>query len=339
MLHRDGRRWTSSTLNRWSGPFFAALIVVSLLLAYQTRNRPNIDGGESDAFRLDSTDGDDAEDGDDPGDALASPTSQASPTSAETVSDGTGAEGSAATFGTAEGAERASGTIAVGPPTTSDDPAGTSSTRTSGPTSTRPGDATSSTTGRPSTTTQPTTTEPTTTEPSTTSTSSPTTSSTTTAPPPPLALANGSFERVDVAPASFRIVASIPGWQSSTGEFEVWAAEHRSITPASGDRFLELNANSPGSISQDFATTPGTTIRWQFAHRGRTGTETVELHLGPSGGQLSSMVVASTGQAWKRYSGTYTVPPGQTATRIRLSSRSAGSTGNLIDDVSVQLAS
>ncbi len=334
MLHRGGRRWTSSTLNRWSGPFFAALIAASLLLAYQTRNRPNIDGGESDAFRLDSTDGDDAEDGDDPGDALASPTSQASPTSAETVSDGTGAEGSAATFGTTEAAERPGITVTTDPTTIADGPARTSVTTTTGPTSTRVGssdDTASSTTGRPSTTTTPPTTEPT--------TEGPTTTSTTTAPPPPVALVNGDFERLDVAPASFRIVAAIPGWQSATGEFEVWSAAHRSISPASGDRFLELNANSPGSISQDFATTPGTTIRWQFSHRGRTGTETVELQIGPSGGPLTSMVVASTGQAWKRYSGTYTVPAGQTATRIRLSSRSAGSTGNLIDDVSVQLAS
>lgn len=335
MMERQGRRWTSNALSRWSAPFFAALIAASLVLAYQSRNRPETDSDRSEAFRLDSTDGNDI---DRAGDEVMGPTSAPRRTDTET-------DGPLATFGTSETTDRPGIKVTIGPTTTADGRTTTSQTATSGPTSTRAPTPTSEGTGSTRATTSSTTGRPTTTSTTTTTpTTRPTTSipapssSTTAAPPPPVSLVNGDFERLDVAPQSFRIVAAIPGWRSATGEFEVWSAAHQSIEPASGDRFLELNANSPGSISQDFATTPGSTIRWQFSHRGRVGTETVELELGPPGGPLSSMVVASTGQAWRRYSGSYTVPAGQTTTRLAVTSRSPGSAGNLIDGVSVQLA-
>jgi len=333
-MERHGRRWSSSALNRWSAPFFAALIAASLLLAYQTRNRPDSDSQRTEAFRLDSTDND----LDQPADGSENPASPSQTTGANTGGPLTTEDGaSPATFGTTDANDRPGLTVTIDPSTTVTTAVSTS-TSTSTSTTAGVGDSrqtTTSTTAKPSTTTTTTTTTTATT--TTTTTRRP--STTTTSPPPPVALVNGDFERLDVSPASFRIVATIPGWRSTTGEFEVWSAAHRSIDPASGDRFLELNANSPGSIFQDFTTTPGSTIRWQFSHRGRAGTETVELELGRPGRPLDSMVVASTGQAWKRYSGSYTVPAGQTTTRLTLTSRSPGSAGNLLDGISVQLAS
>jgi hypothetical protein len=135
------------------------------------------------------------------------------------------------------------------------------------------------------------------------------------------------------------MLASIPGWVSSTGEVEVWASGHSSVEAAAGSHFVELNANRPSTLHQDFATTPGTTIQWQYSHRGRSGVETVELLLGPPGGQLTSVQVSATGRAWVRYQGTYQVPAGQTRTRIAIVSRTPGTVGNLVDQVSVRLVS
>lgn len=312
---------------RLFGLVIAVLIVASLVLAYQNRSgagssddADSIRAGSNDPPTVEPDTADEQEQEAAISDGGPSITAEPDPTDSAAATVGSD-DGEQATF-TSRTTERA---------TSTETSAGTVVVSTTRPSTTDPTTTlrtTTSSTERPSTTAAPTTTRPTTTAPPTT---------TTTTRPPPIALTNGGFDQATVPVGAFRIVSSTPGWVSSTGEFEIWGTGHNSIEAAGGSHFIELNANKPATLHQDFATTPGTTIQWQFSHRGRTGVETVELSLGPADGRLTSVQVAGTGQAWVRYQGTYRVPAGQTRTRIAIASRTPGPEGNLVDEISVSL--
>ena len=80
---------------------------------------------------------------------------------------------------------------------------------------------------------------------------------------------------------------------------------------------MELNANVPSSLYQEYCTKPGDVITWSVDHRGRAGTDVATVRIG---GDLASAAVQETMSdsrfAWGSYSGTYTVPAGQTTTII-----------------------
>ncbi|MEL6983608.1 MAG: hypothetical protein AAFO29_14370 [Actinomycetota bacterium] len=341
------------------GLIIAGLMIASLVLAYANRNTSGADDAAA-SIQAGSTDepeddtdgasdeepdgGEEQEDTELLSDGGPSTSSEPGPNDVDEADDPDD-EGSQATF-TTRTTERTPTTATTGSSST----ARVTTTRpsTSGPTTTvrttttTRGSTASSTTARPSTTVRPTTTAAPTTARPTTTTTRPTTTTTrptttTTQPPPPVALSNGGFDRSNVAAGAFQILSSIPGWTSSTGEFEIWGTGHNSVNAAAGSHLLELNANGPATLHQDFATTPGTTIRWQFSHRGRDGAETVELMIGAPGGRLTSVQTAATGRSWKRYQGTYTVPAGQTVTRLAIASRTPGRSGNLVDEFSVTL--
>lgn len=313
---------------RLFGLVIAVLIVASLVLAYQNRSgagssddADSIRAGSNDPPTVEPDTADEQEQEAAISDGGPSITAEPDPTDSAAATVGSD-DGEQATF-TSRTTERA---------TSTETSAGTVVVSTTRPSTTDPTTTlrtTTSSTERPSTTAAPTTT----TRPTTTA--APTT--TTTTRPPPIALTNGGFDQATVPVGAFRIVSSTPGWVSSTGEFEIWGTGHNSIEAAGGSHFIELNANKPATLHQDFATTPGTTIQWQFSHRGRNGVETVELSLGPADGRLTSVQVAGTGQAWVRYQGTYRVPAGQTRTRIAIASRTPGPEGNLVDEISVSL--
>ena len=133
------------------------------------------------------------------------------------------------------------------------------------------------------------------------------------------------------------------------------------VSPAAGTFFAELNADFLGTLYQDIATVPGTTLRWSLDHRGRrTGNQvdTMNLKIGPTGGTLvaqtpttrpansgsgismqdgrgSTATQTGGGSAggWGTYRGVYTVPAGQTTTRFSFESTDAGSGGNLLDNI------
>jgi uncharacterized repeat protein (TIGR01451 family) len=139
----------------------------------------------------------------------------------------------------------------------------------------------------------------------------------------------------------------IPGWQTtdSLGEIEIWQQPGPvpgSPVPADeGTQYAELNANSPSTLYQEIPTTPGQILYWGLSHRGRVGVDTMSLHLGPAGvtGPVIQTMSDGTG-AWGHYTGTYTVPPGQTVTRFAFTADSSDgglgslSVGNFLDDVS-----
>ena len=157
------------------------------------------------------------------------------------------------------------------------------------------------------------------------------------------AVVNGSFENPVIAANSFQQpnASTVPGWSTSATDnrMEIWRAPFQGVSVPNGSQFVEVNATQRASISQEFATTPGETIRWQLQHRGRTGVDVMEVRLGAPGTTLALQSTLSTGQSWRSYSGLYTVPAGQTTTRLSLNSISSAngnaSYGNFVDAVSV----
>ena len=100
-------------------------------------------------------------------------------------------------------------------------------------------------------------------------------------------------------------------------------------------QYHEQNANKAGTLYQDLPTIPGTTMRWHLKHRGRAGVDTMRVMIGARNGTLtqSEPNIATGNTAWQQYTGTYTVPAGQTTTRFAFQAVTAGSYGNFMDDV------
>ena len=168
------------------------------------------------------------------------------------------------------------------------------------------------------------------------------------------ALANGGFESPSV-PSGYAFVGSnnsaTPAagiaWDTTdpTKVDEIWHTGYNGVPSDTGTQFAELNANNVGTLSQDLATTPGFTLLWSLAHRGRNGTDTMTVSIGAPGGTLAVQPpsgqlipdIADGNTAWGHYHGAYTIPAGQTTTRFAFNSVSAAggnqSIGNFLDSV------
>jgi len=137
--------------------------------------------------------------------------------------------------------------------------------------------------------------------------------------------------------------------------------DSRGVNPSEGLYFAELNADQVGTLYQDIATLPGTTLRWSLDHRGRRTndtTDTMRLNIGPAGGTLvaqtpetrpassgsgtnmtdargssATQTGGGTAGGWGTYRGVYTVPAGQTTTRFSFEATDGGSQGNLLDNI------
>jgi uncharacterized repeat protein (TIGR01451 family) len=155
-------------------------------------------------------------------------------------------------------------------------------------------------------------------------------------------LTNGGFEEPVLSDGDRIGVhqSSVPGWSTTAGDgqIELW----RFPTPGadSGDQHAELNANVVSTLYQDVTTVPGQILKWELAHRGRSGTDVMQVQLGPPSGPLlqQGSNIADGTAAWGHYSGLYTVPAGQTTTRfafVSVSSVGGDSFGNFLDSVSL----
>jgi hypothetical protein len=153
-------------------------------------------------------------------------------------------------------------------------------------------------------------------------------------------LLNGSFEQ-PVIPAAWQLIdeAQVPGWltNASDNKIELVQSGTNGVAAFDGLQYNELNASSAAALYQDIATTPGSTILWGFAHRGRAGIDTVSLRLG-SPSSVAEQAKFNTGNAaWLAFTGTYAVPAGQTTTRVEffpLSTASGnGAVGNFLDGI------
>ncbi|MFD7495527.1 hypothetical protein ACFV8T_24435 [Streptomyces sp. NPDC059832] len=166
-------------------------------------------------------------------------------------------------------------------------------------------------------------------------------------PPAPLrvALANGSFEQpvvtgVEILPDSSQTQPKrVPGWLTTATDhmIELWRTGFNGVPAAEGAQFAELNANQVSTLYQDLPTTPGTKLYWRLYHRGRQGDDTMALDIGAPGSAVQQRRFTDGNTAWGHYTGTYTVPAGQTLTRFAFRSVSAAggnqSIGNFLDGI------
>ncbi|MEZ5596361.1 MAG: LamG domain-containing protein [Pseudomonadales bacterium] len=134
----------------------------------------------------------------------------------------------------------------------------------------------------------------------------------------------------------------VDGWSTygPSGLIEIWGNKPNPA-PYEGLQYAETQAKSMHAIYQDLPTVPGSTLRWSFAHRGRLGTDTIQVLLGPPGSATVQGTFATGPSKWKVYSGSYAVPAGQTVTRLELKPRVSGygssSVGNYVDAVEVSV--
>lgn len=161
-------------------------------------------------------------------------------------------------------------------------------------------------------------------------------------------LENPDFENPDIlakyGAAGNAIVneSDVLGWKTTATDnmIEIWRSGFLGVPAYSGNQFVELNANMVSALYNDANTIPGTTITFGFAHRGRQGTDVLELKIGPPGGPYISQGTYATGNAaWNYYTTSYVVPAGQTQTRFYFSAvSSAGGNpgiGNFLDNINV----
>lgn len=168
--------------------------------------------------------------------------------------------------------------------------------------------------------------------------------------------------------------SQVPGWSTNDprNEIEMWYTSPSNMagfaggqTAFEGTYFVELDANAPSTLFQDMRTRPGDVITWRLAHRarGRNSSDTMQVLVGAGGGNglngLTPSVptekdgvtlspprdpnaaggahLTDTSAAWGVWSGTYTVPAGQTVTRFAfqaVSSSLGSGVGNFLDGIS-----
>lgn len=168
--------------------------------------------------------------------------------------------------------------------------------------------------------------------------------------PVPVNLVNGSFEAPPVTTIDWSIpdASSNPGvgWHTTAtdNKLEFWRGGASGVPAADGQQFAELNANQVSTLYQDVPTVPGTPMTWSLYHRGRMGTDVMQVLIGAPGATVaqvptgaSSADISDDNTAWGRYTGVYIVPPGQTTTRFAFHSVSAAggspAVGNFLDGV------
>lgn len=161
---------------------------------------------------------------------------------------------------------------------------------------------------------------------------------------------NGGFENNNPAgPGSpnYEIYpnANVTGWDSTSGDIELWDSGFSGVPAYAGNVFAELNANTPGALYQNICLINGEPIRWQFAHRNRSGgaaTQRVTMSVANSSGviqqSLQSSAVTST-TAWSLRSNTTGVTyTGATGfNRVQFLTSDSGSYGNFLDELRITL--
>ena len=91
-------------------------------------------------------------------------------------------------------------------------------------------------------------------------------------------LANPGFEEPRVEDETFVLVETMPGWKTTDTHFEIWGTGFKEVPAHEGTQFMELNAYIDGTLYQDSTgIQPGSVLEFTFAHRGRSGDDTMKL--------------------------------------------------------------
>jgi hypothetical protein len=161
-------------------------------------------------------------------------------------------------------------------------------------------------------------------------------------------IVNPSFEANDPqgsGAANYEIYAngSVTGWDSASGEIELWDSNFQSVPAYAGSVFAEMNANVPGALYQNICMVNGETIGWTFAHRARSGgpaTQTARFQIANSAGaQIQALASQSStvNNVWNVNTGSTTYTGTSGIQRVQFITTDAGSIGNFLDDIRITL--
>lgn len=177
------------------------------------------------------------------------------------------------------------------------------------------------------------------------------------------AILNGSFESPNLAAlwgkGEFTLQLSdlqpggaivhqddIKGWNTSSrsGSIQIWQSNYNGVVSYDGGQHVLINTDSVSDLYQDISTTPGSVLKWRFAHRARKDLDNVDLYIGvPDGRSTLIGQFESDAAGWKVYSGQYVVPDNQLRTRFSLRpgniSDTRDFTGGFVDGVQFYSAS
>jgi hypothetical protein len=136
---------------------------------------------------------------------------------------------------------------------------------------------------------------------------------------------------------------AVPGWDSASGEIELWDSNFNGVPAYAGSVFAEMNANVPGAFYQNICMVNGEAIGWTFAHRARPGgpaTQTARFQIATSSGTLIQNLAtqASTiNNVWNVNSGSTTYSGASGIQRVQFITADPGSYGNFLDDIRITL--
>lgn len=98
-------------------------------------------------------------------------------------------------------------------------------------------------------------------------------------------LVNGSFETPFIANQSWGLFTNVPGWKTTASDnnIELWGNGFDSLSGGpvyayDGRQFAEINATQFATLYQDVSgISAGSIVGFQFAHRGRSGVDSMRL--------------------------------------------------------------
>jgi choice-of-anchor A domain-containing protein len=160
----------------------------------------------------------------------------------------------------------------------------------------------------------------------------------------PTIVNNGSFvENVNTSTWTSKNQEDIPGWNTTAtdNKIEIWKSGFLGKTSQNGGFHAEINANQRAALYQVICAEPGAVLDWSIWHRGRAGVDVAEVKIGVSLNSAANVATMSTDQdAWKNYTGSYTVPAGEHTVYFVFQSISSQpynnlSFGNLLDNFEV----
>ena len=118
--------------------------------------------------------------------------------------------------------------------------------------------------------------------------------------------------------SGFKVLSesAVPYWHHTDGEVEIHVSGTQGVPSHHGRQFIEINASTDdGTLYREACLVPGSTIGYSIWHRGRRGVDAAIIKIGGSlatAAAKDTMITDNTN--WVEYTGTYTVPAGETTT-------------------------
>jgi|GEM_PF-4939538 len=158
-------------------------------------------------------------------------------------------------------------------------------------------------------------------------------------------LCEGDFEIGYVTPCPPH-QTTITCWKTPAANgynlMEIWGTGCDGVTAYDGNNFTEVNADVVSYIYQNFVGTAGSAAVLSFAHRGRYGTDVVNVSVGPPAGPFTSLGDFSAGNTGWTYNELNITLPANSSSQYRLKFTAVSSSngnltqGNFLDAVSLK---